>query len=353
MLGTRAMLAISLGACAFGQSGVTTGGGAGGGTLGITGTFRVDPPTSGPWAQRFGEGWQTKGLNGYFLAQRYLYDDEHHVFLGYDLMLQLDPKQPDTFKASFFELGISAAELPALGAMPRAETGEWKKLPLAKLPASRTVHVGDTISVEVWTAPDTGQRIIDDVHIEPSLASTLQPRPTPARFQVQVAQMAQVQAQLGQLANRGPLARGAPDVPTVSGTARDFSAGDAEMQLVQPSVSINGTLIAGTSGAMLGNARGSLVWFHLPGRGRYILSLAARPELGFVKAGEIRGGVMTFALGGDEYKVESYVAIATGEAPYTLYLLHDPDWEPTAQSQRGHFQGGSVSPGEIELLRRK
>jgi len=50
---------------------------------------------------------------------------------------------------------------------------------------------------------------------------------------------------------------------------------------------------------------GSLVWFYAPGHGRYIFSLTPRPDLGFVQAGEIRGGLATFTVDKDEVLLES------------------------------------------------
>ena len=140
-------------------------------------------------------------------------------------------------------------------------------------------------------------------------------------------------------------------VPTVAGTARDFSAADAELQLLRPRVTLNGT-IQSTSGAAP-IVRGSLVWFYLPKRGRYVLSLASRPDLDFKLAGEIRGGAATLTRGNDSIKLECLAPIATGDAPYNLYVLYDPEWEPTAQAQKGQFATGSVAPGELAALKPK
>lgn len=100
-------------------------------------------------------------------------------------------------------------------------------------------------------------------------------------------------------------------------------------------------------------ATGTLVWFYLPKRGRYILSLVPRPELGFAKVGEVRGGTIRFQMAGDEFALESYTPVAPGSAPYTLYVLHDGDWEPTARNQVDQSLTGSVSPGELAALLKK
>jgi hypothetical protein len=139
-------------------------------------------------------------------------------------------------------------------------------------------------------------------------------------------------------------------VPTVDGTPRNFSAADAEMRLTQPQATLNGTPLS--TAARVSSVTGSLVWFYLPGRGRYILSLVPRPELDFQRAGEVRGGAISVTLGGDIITLESPAEIAAGHAPYNLYVLRDPDWEPTTPAQKGHFAVGSVAPEELVILKR-
>jgi hypothetical protein len=95
-----------------------------------------------------------------------------------------------------------------------------------------------------------------------------------------------------------------------------------------------------------------LVWFYIPGRGRYILSLVPRPELEFHKAGEVRGGRITLTLNGDAITLECFSEIATGHAPYNLYVLRDSKWEPTAQAQKGQLAIGSVDAEELVMLKR-
>ncbi len=90
---------------------------------------------------------------------------------------------------------------------------EWKTLPLPVYPAPQVVHTRDSISVDLWVNPDTGQKLVDYISFQP-----------PQGF----------------LISAGPITRTVPTVPTVSGVARDFSAEDAEMRLVQPRITMNG-----------------------------------------------------------------------------------------------------------------
>jgi hypothetical protein len=49
----------------------------------------------------------------------------------------------------------------------------------------------------------------------------------------------------------------------------------------------------------------------------------------------------------------SVVAIAQGDFPSILYVLHDADWEPALSSQRSRFLLGTVDAEEVESMRKK
>lgn len=289
-------------------------------------TLRADPPSSA-LDQKFSAGASGRGApGGLSNLHRYVLDEANHAYFGYELVLE--EKQKGTYSATFSALALSPAEL---------SKGEFKLLP--SMPQSRLVHDGDTISVDLFVDPASGEKLIDDIRIQ--VRSVLMPAPPPPPPPPRIIFSA---VGLGPATSR--------TVPTVSGNARDFTVTDAELQLTQPRVTLNGTpqIIAGRVAA---NIRGSLVWFYLPDHGRYILSLAPRPDLDFKQAGEVRGGAINFTAGEDSIKVECFAAIATGDAPYNLYVLHDPEWEPTARAQKGQFAAGSVDPGELAALRRK
>jgi hypothetical protein len=261
------------------------------------------------------------------MVHRFFRDSSKHVFLGYDLLIE-PQRQLDAYRVTFGELGMGPFDM-FRGERPEPfDPSEWKKMPIPGYPAPRSVYSGNTISVDLGTIPGTGQKLIDYV--------TIQPQKAPWTFN-----------------HGGPIRGPLSTVPPVEGIAREYSAEDAEIELVQPRVSVDGASQDTTTARATESASGALVWFYLPNRGRYVLSLAPRPELGFVKAGEVRGGSITFTLEGEKFALDSSTPFATGPAAYILYVLRDAEWEPTAQAQRGHFQTGSVSAGEIALLHRK
>jgi hypothetical protein len=64
----------------------------------------------------------------------------------------------------------------------------------------------------------------------------------------------------------------------------------------------------------------------------------------------VRAGTVAFTLGNDSIKLECQRPIA-GSAPYNLYVLRDPQWEPTSQAQKGQFAIGTVGVDELIALK--
>jgi hypothetical protein len=270
---------------------------------------------------------------GESFAHRYLYNEDDQTYFGYDVRVELDPQNPGgPWHVTFSDLSIGPID--AIPFLQRGNPAAWKKISIA-LPAPQTMKSGDSIRIELWADPAAGQKLADLVRISQA----------PSMFSSTVnQQLAAFNSRVG-AAGRSP----ARSIPTVSGDARGFSAEDGEMHLAQVSLTVNGELQPpGRT-----TASGTLVWFYLPDHGRYILSLAPRPELGFVKAGEVRGGAVTFTVGNDKFLIESPVAITTGNSAYFLYVLHDTAWEPTAKNQGDRVQFGSVNPRELVLLQKK
>ena len=166
-------------------------------------------------------------------------------------------------------------------------------------PVAQEAVVGTTIAVELMTRP--GASLIDYV--------TLVSAP-------------------GNVAER---AEAAP--------AHDFTAEDATFRLTSPSLAINGKSVALPP---IQAIDGVVIWVYLPNRGKFTLSLAPRPSLGFRKAGEIRGSSLAFSDSGDQFTMTSADRIAGGGA-YNLYVLHDPVSIPFTPEERERVQLGSAA----------
>jgi hypothetical protein len=292
--------------------------------------LRADPSSTAAALRGLTSSYHGRSSSGESYFSRVLMDASNHVYFGYELILE--QQQPGTYLATFGKLGLSPMEAAAGSG---SKWTEWS-MQVLTLPEPRVVHDGDVIGVELMTDAASGSKLIDEITIQPYSQRPLTqggPLPTLPLQNLRVAGL------------------GDRPIPTVAGNARDFSAVDAEVQVVQPRVTLNGAIQSATGRAA--NVHGSLVWFYLPDHGRYVLSLAPRPDLDFKLAGEVRGGAITFTLDGDSIKLESPNPIAAGDAPYNLYVVHDPEWEPTARAQKGQFAMGSVDPGELAALKRK
>jgi hypothetical protein len=133
------------------------------------------------------------------------------------------------------------------------------------------------------------------------------------------------------------------------GPSRDFRADDVELSIQAPRLSINGKLDETTTGRF-DSVSGSVVWIYVAKRGRFLLSLAPHPELGFRKAGEVRGSSLSFVAGGETFTLNTDGRIAPGQAAFSLYVLHDPDWKPTyANADLASFKMGAADRAELLL----
>ena len=340
------VVASSLAACAMGATLTVVGsssasGGTGGGSMQGTGSIlnmgprpampinngigsletdlRLDPPAPVPFGLATSYRGRTDLRKTYFT--RTVVDSVRAESAGYEVLLE--EQHPGEYLATFGKVVNSPLEISFM-------TGNKSSPREPVLPEPKLVHDGDVITIEILSNPATGQKLFDDLKIGPRVQ---QP---PAGV---VPSVSRVYANIPE----------SQTIPTVEGIARDFTAADAELRLTQPGITLNGT--PQTAGLPAPAETGSLLWVYLPGHGRYIFSLAPHPELDFRKAGEVRGGSVSFTLGGDTVTLESYIEIAPGHAPYILYGLHDPLWEPTASSQKGRVATGSVGAGELVKLK--
>jgi hypothetical protein len=291
-------IAIALVACAavFAQSGYRImSGSATTNKAGFTFETRLEPP-SPPLAGSISGGVKLDSSS----MHRYLTDSAQRKYFGYDIQIEPLP-QSNTYQVTFRPLGIGADKIN-----PNDATG-WTLLPLPVYPAPQTVHGGDTIALDLFTNAATGQKIVDYIRIQNKSREV---------------------------------------VYADSGPARDYSISDVELRLMEPRVSINGNVLPATNNFM-GGVTGNAVSIYLPEHGRYFLSLVPHPELGFQKAGEIHGSSLTFTAGTDTITLECNGRIASGSAPYNLYVLFDPAWRPRNAHDRSSFL---MSSGNLDAL---
>lgn len=292
------------------------------GVIGVKPSLRSEPLTSA-LARRFTATSRLRNMkNGTFFS-RIVLDASNRVYFGYELLVERQPA--GTYLMTFGKLGVTPLDMSS-GSPVRFPPDQidrslsagsvWTMHELPAIPEARAIGATDTVTIDLFVDPLTGEMLIDDIHIVP-------PQAVP------------------------PVVR---QVPTVSGAPRDFSISDAELQIFQPRITLNRRLQDGLAWRYV---HGSLVWLYFPDHGRYVLSLIPRTNLGFKKAGEVRGGVLTFSLDADTIRLECFTPVAGGDAPYNLYVLHDEDWAPTAEAQKSSLGAGTVGIDELASLKRK
>lgn len=236
-------------------------------------------PSSGNSFPNIGGGVSASDEKGLL---RYLNDDVNKRFTGYRLIV--DPAPNGAIKLTLAALNFSAAQLGLRGP-------GWTSLPLPKYPAPQIIRQGQVVAIDLMVNPNTGQRIVDYLTVTPKAAA----------------------------AQRSATAK-----------PRDFRPDDAELYISELTIKINGQADKHfTPGSTLS---GAAVWFQLPGKGRFTLTLTPNPSLGFRPAGEFRGTKFTFQHNGTTYSGESAARIVPADGAFTLYLHHNPNIQATEES---------------------
>lgn len=206
-------------------------------------------------------------------AHHVINDAAHRRTFGYDIALDA-AEDGQTAQIRIERLTLPDSKLPRDG---------WTLLGLPKYPVIPHVKVGETVALDLLVNPSTGQKVVDYL--------TLQ-------------------------------RRGSMDL---SRPPHDFSLADVELTLMEPQVFLNGKPEAQDSS---GGTAGAVVWFYLPGRGRFILSLIPNESLGFVKNGVVSGNGLLFRDGTEEFRVECTRGIAPASGTYNLYVRPQRAWRP-------------------------
>jgi hypothetical protein len=312
---------------------------------------RVEPASS-EMSQAIGGGFKFSASGDGVLVQRYVFDTLHRIYSGYDVLVEPSPAS-DACVLTFRQLSINIDEFAERLANLPLQRGnnprEWNFQAPASPPLSQSARQGETIAVDLIAIAGGGQEVVDYI--------TIMQGPRAALRTGELQALARSLAAPSNSARPSPPAPSSPPkaspsipTPTMPGEARVFSAEDAEMRVVRPRVLANGAVVEDPTGAAGQASTGSLVWFYLPSRGRYVLSLVPRDDLGFTKAGEVRGGSASFTSESDTIIIECPIDIAPGHAPYYLYVLHDLDFSPASAAQKSRLVYGSVSPEELRRL---
>ena len=278
--------------------------------------------------EKFGFYWETRivpptpGLAGGFTTMaltdatpfihRVMLDRSGRTYFGYDAIVDILP-EANTYQVTFRPLVMT--DKLALGFNMDALSA-WVPLAAPRFPAPQTVHGGEVLEFTLLTNAATKQSIVDYVSIQDSIKSV-----PSFQFFFDVILNGNV---VHDQPDRAPR-----DFSFATGTPRDINSNDVGMVIKSPRISINGKLDELTQSRRTDTAIGTFIWFYLPNRGRFILSLGPHADLGFRKAGEVRGSSLAFTIGSDRFTLSAGDRIPPGLAAFNLYVLNQPNWKPT------------------------
>lgn len=218
------------------------------------------------------------------LIHRVFVDAKNHFFFGYELLVETVAASRQ-FRVTVRPL--SEEYLRQLGARP--DFSNLKLHPSYNASAFSTepqlVGDADTFALDVLRNPRTGAKIVDVI-------------------QVSLTDPSKQEA--------------ASDQP-----ARDFALEDVMLKVTNCRLVIDGETVYRSPGGSMG---GSLLWFALPGRGRFVFSLVPRPGYDFRKTAKVERDKISFEWGGERFEwVSSEPVVAVG-GNWNLWVLHDPNY---------------------------
>ncbi|HVS83103.1 MAG TPA: hypothetical protein VHE60_15350 [Pyrinomonadaceae bacterium] len=105
---------------------------------------------------------------------------------------------------------------------------------------------------------------------------------------------------------------------------RDFSLDAVELAVKDYRLLVNGNVVS--VGKSTKGCAGTLLWFYVPDRGRFIFSLVPREGYEFQKVGIIDDNRIEFTVKGSHYEWLSSAPILPGGGIWNLWVLHDPNY---------------------------
>lgn len=222
--------------------------------------------------------------------RRVFVDSGSDFFFGYDLIVEplADAKQ---FRVSVRPL--SADDEKDLRARTSFKTRrihpDYSAAVLSRASVPQVIDDGDAFALDVLVNPQTGGKIVD------------------------LVQVSFDQSKL----REAPLSESPP---------RDYTLADVELNISNYKLLVNGEMVAGAR--RTGGCAGPLVWFHLPGKGRFIFSLTQHPGYDFRKVAAIEHNKISFNWDGTRYEWFSSSPIIGNGGNWNLWVTRDADYIP-------------------------
>ena len=244
----------------------------------------LEPPLSNPDELKLGWGVFQSTDGNREVWHRFVIDEVHKKYFGYDLTLTALLGEPLAFPPVFTSYRVAFS--PLTTQPDQLPSSDLTPAPLPKYPEPQTIMPGDKISLDLLVSPDGKRKIVDYIDIAPP----------------------------------GPID---PPPATNDALPKDYTLDDGPIRYdFAGYVAINGEKFQGPTSFLRSQDGGATLWFCFPGQpGRYILSLA--PRNGLTRIGTVRDNVVQFQSSGQRYEIRMQDPIA-GRGAWNLYGLYDP-----------------------------
>ena len=237
------------------------------------------------------------------IIHRVLTDSDNRVIFGYDLLVSSDPLTKK------FNISVMPADEAFRRTFMKESATRSSDL-FATFPKStspQTLDDGDAISLELLVNPESGLKIMDVVRVT---------------------------------FDRSRLIETSPDSPP-----KDFTLDAVALTVKGYELFIDDNLVA--KGRPTVGCSGSIVWFYVPDRGRFIFSLAPREGYSFEKLGVLDGNRIEFIANGEHYEWISSVPILANGGTWNLWVLRDANYTPLFGPQK---KKPRTDPGVLDRL---
>jgi hypothetical protein len=278
-----------------------------------------------------------------------------NTYWGCEVLLK-PMENDDAYFARFRALTVTAPDFIE-NASRMGDLARWKLEAPPAWPAPQRIAAGETLAVDLMVDRKAGESLTGYLRLQKrvpvrAVEAEIGKMSTPELrdFEKRVHERIQV---TNDAINDAMLLAGHPGAtvlrvprtppPAVIGLPRDFAADDSEIRIAASRVLVNGVpqvLSASARGPVL---RGPITWLYLPGRGRFLVSLAAHS--GFAPSGAVQGRLMEVKDGQDSIAIESLNPIAADDGTYIVYVKNEKEWRPESGQLAG-LQFGAMKAGE-------
>ena len=219
------------------------------------------------------------------IIHRVLTDAQQNVVFGYDLRVSADPITRK-FSVTVLPADEAFRQTFLKDSNPPRSNNSFATFPNSTTP--QTLDDGDAVSLELLVNQESGVKIVDVVSVT---------------------------------FDRAILRENNYDA-----VPKDFTLDAVALAIRNYELTINGTLV-GKSKSSIG-CNGSLLWFYIPDRGRFIFSLVPRDGYDFEKIAVLNENKIEFTVNGERYEWASSASILPHGGTWNLWVLHDTDYTP-------------------------